>query len=243
MKPHEEIAELLAAYALDALSPDDAGRVAEHVAGCRACQAELRAYRAVADRLPLAAPLAQPPARVKQALMRRVAARQAPRLAAAQPGARTRGWREWLVRLSPAWSAVSLVLVIALAASTFALWRQLDALRPTPQVGALRQVQLTGTQAAPEATGLLVLSLDGEYGTLVVDRLPALDRERQYQLWLLRDGQRESGGVFSVGADGYASLSVQSSQPLASYSSFGITIEPAGGSPGPTGERVLGGAP
>ncbi len=44
-----------------------------------------------------------------------------------------------------------------------------------------------------------------------------------------------------VSAEGYGSLSVESPKHLISYSQFGITIVPAGGSPGPTGEKVLGG--
>ena len=85
-----------------------------------------------------------------------------------------------------------------------------------------------------------MVSTDGEHGTLVVDGLPALDEERQYQLWLIEDGQRTSGGVFSVNPEGYGSLWVLSPEPLSGYSAFGITIEPAGGSPGPTGAKVLG---
>ena len=88
---------------------------------------------------------------------------------------------------------------------------------------------------------MIVMSLDGEYGTLVVDHLPNLEAERQYQLWLVRDGIRTSGGIFSVSEEGYASLIVSSPDPLDSYQAFGITIEPSGGSPGPTGERVLAG--
>jgi len=34
---------------------------------------------------------------------------------------------------------------------------------------------------------------------------------------------------------------VQANQPLDTYQSFGITIEPNGGSPAPTGKKVLGG--
>jgi anti-sigma-K factor RskA len=59
-------------------------------------------------------------------------------------------------------------------------------------------------------------------------------------LWLIQDGQRTSGGVFSVSDEGYGSLWISSPEPLATYSAFGITIEPAGGSPGPTGDKVLG---
>jgi len=65
----------------------------------------------------------------------------------------------------------------------------------------MRIVMLTGTEAAPGVTGTIVISTAGESGTLVVDGLPSLDEARQYQLWLIRDGQRTSGGVFSVNPD------------------------------------------
>ncbi len=75
----------------------------------------------------------------------------------------------------------------------------------------------------------------------MVDHLPVLDPdELQYQLWLIQDGQRTSGAVFSVNKYGYGSVWVSSPEPLSSYSDFGISIEPAGGSPGPTGDKVLG---
>jgi anti-sigma-K factor RskA len=70
-----------------------------------------------------------------------------------------------------------------------------------------------------------------------VDHLEPLGPDQQYQLWLIKDG-RISGGVFDVGDDGYGSLTVRAPDPLDSYT-FGVTVEPAGGSPGPTGPRVL----
>jgi anti-sigma-K factor RskA len=47
--------------------------------------------------------------------------------------------------------------------------------------------------------------------------------------------------VFSVDEEGYANLSIKSEMPLSGYDRFGITIEPFGGSLGPTGDKVLGG--
>jgi anti-sigma-K factor RskA len=102
-------------------------------------------------------------------------------------------------------------------------------------------VHMNGTQAAPAAQGVIVISADGDHGTLVVDNLPSLQAGKQYQLWLIDDGKRTDGGVFSVDKDGYGSLWVSSPRPLVSYASFGVTIEPQGGSPGPTGQKVLGG--
>jgi len=89
--------------------------------------------------------------------------------------------------------------------------------------------------------GTLIMNQDGEYGTLVVDKLSALDDNQKYQVWLIRDGQRTSGGLFSVNTQGYASLEIVVPRPLLDYQAIGITIEPAVGSPGPTGTKVMGG--
>ena len=105
----------------------------------------------------------------------------------------------------------------------------------------MRVVALAGTKDSTQAIGTLVMNPSGEYGSLVVDHLAALDAGHQYQVWLIKDGQRTSGGVFSVNPDGYASLELYAPLPLIEYQSIGITIEPAGGSPGPTGAKVLGG--
>jgi hypothetical protein len=47
--------------------------------------------------------------------------------------------------------------------------------------------------------------------------------------------------VFSVDAGGYGTTMVTSPLPLTSYVAFGVTVEPIGDSPGPTGQKVLGG--
>jgi anti-sigma-K factor RskA len=135
---------------------------------------------------------------------------------------------------------VSLALIVLLGVSNLFLWRQLNSIQDV-HPNTLATVPLTGSEVNPGATGLLVISRDGEHGTLVVDGLPSLDATQQYQLWLIRNGQRTSGGVFSADEEGYGSLWISAPDPLISYDSFGVTIEPAGGSPGPTGERVLGG--
>jgi anti-sigma-K factor RskA len=58
---------------------------------------------------------------------------------------------------------------------------------------------------------------------------------------LIKDGKRTSGGIFTVRANGYGSLLIKAGNSLLGYTAFGITIEPAGGSPEPTGAKVLGG--
>lgn len=47
-RTHTEIEELLGAYALDAVEPDEAAEVDEHLAGCARCRAEVAEHREVA---------------------------------------------------------------------------------------------------------------------------------------------------------------------------------------------------
>ena len=79
-----------------------------------------------------------------------------------------------------------------------------------------------------------------KYGTLTIHNAPGLDSTHQYQLWLVKDGKRFNGGVFSVNEDGYGVLQISADLPLETYQSFGVTIEPFGGSAAPTGKKVFG---
>ena len=239
---HDQYLELIPAFALNSLDADEAQAVSRHLAGCEACQAELAAYEEVVDVLPLAAAQTTPPAALKGQLMDRVQTQPAAEPAA--PEAKPSWWRgaaadlqAWLA--GPRWRPALLLAILILAIGNVYFWR--EATRPSPT--AWRRIRLEGTEVAPEASGVIYISADGQNGAIIVDKMPQLGEAQQYQLWLIADGQRTSGAVFSVPADGYQTVLVESPRPLREYGAFGITVEPAGGSPGPTGDRVLGSEP
>jgi anti-sigma-K factor RskA len=235
------VTDLLPAYALGSLDDEESTLVAQHLLGCSACRLELAKYETVVGKMALAVPDAAPPTQLKRRVMEQI---QRP---AREPAtAPRRVWWRSALRFpltSPAWAVASLVLVALLIASNLWWWQATDRDRSLTTSGGMRVIAMVGTEAAPASTGILVIDTDGEYGTLVVEGLPVLDQDHQYQLWLIRDGQRASGGVFSVNPEGYGALIVSSPEPLSSYPAFGITIEPEGGSPGPTGDKVLGSPP
>jgi anti-sigma-K factor RskA len=228
--------EWLPAYALNILTEAETTQVAEHLAICPACQAELRLYQAAADELPLALAQAVPRPALKDRLMKEIHSRQVKAVGAPNPTFWQR-WAGFFQRSAPAW-AMALIMVLALG--NLLLWFRLNQASgrdATPMM----VVALAGTKDSTQAIGTLVMNPTGEYGSLVVDHLAVLDAGHQYQVWLIKDVKRTSGGVFSVNPDGYASLELYAPLPINQYQSIGITIEPAGGSPGPTGAKVLGG--
>ena len=225
---------MIPAYALGALDDAEASAVAQHVRRCPACAAELAEYEETAGWLALAAPQMDPPPQLKQQLLAELDAEPP---AADAPGRSLPGW---LSSLLPVWLPVSIVLLVMLAASNLLLLQRMRGLEAGQQ-GEFMTVTLAGTDAAPAASAVLLIDPDGESAVLFTDALPALDLTQQYQLWLIDDGQRDNGGVFSVEPGGTGTLSVLAPRPLLEYDALGITIEPAGGSPGPTGQKVLGG--
>jgi anti-sigma-K factor RskA len=236
MSNDEHVLELIPAYALDCLDDEEAELVTAHLAACPACQAELETYRQVVGELAFAAPGAVPPATLRDRLMASI--HTAPATTKPSPLSWWQTVAGTFRRPVPAWSLVgALVLLVVLAW----FWLSVVPSSSTPHQGTMQTVALLGTEAVPEAQGLLVIGSDGNEGALVVEDLPPLDADHQYQLWLIKDGQRTSGAVFSVDANGYGAAMVSSPLPLTGYSAFGITIEPAGGSSGPTGQKVLGG--
>lgn len=246
------VTDQIPAYALDCLDEEEASQVEAHLAVCDGCQAELEDYQATASHLGLVAPQVQPPPHLKASILRGVEHLQTGQGKTRQKIGAPGFWLrlkipvlEGLYRslassvrnTGPIWVGVSLLLLIALAASNLVWWNQVKRV----QSSEFHLVALKGTDSAPNASGIVVISQEGMAGTLIVDGLPALATAQQYQLWLVRDGKRVSGGLFYVGQNGYGMLAVQAPGSLLNFSSFGITIEPSGGSPGPTGAKVLGG--
>ena len=90
----------------------------------------------------------------------------------------------------------------------------------------------------------LVASPDGDEAVIRVEQLPTLPGDQAFQLWLVdAAGTVTSGGVFNRQGDADATfIRVPLEQPLDAYQRFGVSIEPAGGSPfpdRPTGPRVF----
>ena len=98
---------------------------------------------------------------------------------------------------------------------------------------------LDGGASLTSAYGVITIAGRGDIGVLVVAGLDPLPPNRQYQVWLWKNGQAVSGGLFSVDDTGWGSMMFQAQEPIVALSGISITPEPAGGSSSPTGPTVL----
>lgn len=242
--PDLHVIDDLPAFALNILEASEASRVRSHLDGCRECRREWLAYQETLAGLGELAPRHEPPLALRQSILAQAASSKAvsptpaPTTVSERPSWKARAAR-WLTP-SPAFGLAALILIAALAIGMLFQARQINSMKAMQRQG-YASVLLNGTSNAPGAKGMVVYTLDGSSGFLVVNGLQPLAAGKQYQLWLIKNNQRTSGGVFSVNPEGYHVLEIASPIALTSYDAFGITIEPSGGSPGPTGAKVLGG--
>lgn len=197
-----------AAYALDALSPEE-GRVYEaHLATCLRCQKEVAALAGVTAALAYAA---EPPVEPPRALRERILAE-------------ARRDRAQVIPLRPRWAypALAVAAVAACAAMGFGLWAATLASRSTQQ--ALRSVPLRG------ATGSLVVGRGGT-ATLVVSGLKRAPAGKTYEIWVIRGRTALPAGLFSA-AGPTASVDLARTVPVGAM--VGVTLEPARGSSRPS---------
>jgi anti-sigma-K factor RskA len=223
---------MLAEYALGSLEETEARQVAEHLADCRACQADLAELEALTGLLAWGTTAARPSESLRRRLTDRALRRQ--RSVRAHAPAASRHWTR-----PPIWAIASLVLIAVLAISNGLLWQRLMALDLPPDPLAMRAIALRNTGLSPQASGYVLISADGQNGILVVDQLAQLSGDQSYQLWLVRAGQSTSGALFTVDETGYRGARIEAPDSLLTFDSLQITIEPAAGSLVPTGRPVL----
>jgi anti-sigma factor RsiW len=193
------VKDLLPGYALGCLDPAEVLQVEEHLEYCQECRSSLRSYQEVASNLAFMALIVDTPKDAKQNLIKKLKFQGDmqtsvnPRLVASrQKGRPAPSICEKLLMftrpIASVWGVTSLALIMVLTISNLMLWQQIGEIQSDAK--ALQIVHLTGTDYAVNATGMVVISVNGEYGTLIVDHLHTLPEENQYQLWLIKGEER-----------------------------------------------------
>ncbi len=236
---HTNFLEQIPAYSLGALDPDELSALESHLETCKSCQAELAAFHAVRDNLGLALPPRNPPAALRSRLQKRLS-----------PSARApRSNRTWSFSL--AFLGAALVVLIGLNILSFvqvqSLQRQQSQLSRQIQTSqiALAMLAYPGIQTLPisegSISGTLLLDKDRNVLVLIAWNLPPLPDNQTYQAWFSDSkGERTSAAIFrSDPSLPFTTISIIPPDNLSNFNSLGVTVEPAGGSPRPTGPRLF----
>lgn len=268
MSEHEQFAEDLALYALDALPGEDRTRLLAHLKTCASCKLELEQLRGDTALLALSTVGPRPPARAKQRLMEAVA-KEARTEEVAQKASETAAgdrvnsrairssWWGWL-----GWAATAAVIVFALS-----LWkenaslksmvasaasqaaesaRQMEELRrvaaPLLETDA-QKVTLVAAKTPPQPQGKAFYLRKRNSLVFVASNMPALPAQKAYELWLIPiSGNPIPAGVFKPDAHGSATV-VNPPLPVgAEAKAFAITVENETGSAAPTSPVLMVGA-
>jgi hypothetical protein len=235
----DDVMELLPAYALGALDDDESILVREHLAACPACRAELANYDDVVDQLNATA-LVPPPARLRDRVLASaggasvVIPAPTPRASSDRQSGPLRFTRRRVVTIGLATAASLLIAAVAVLAALLSDARE----SRDEAVAAERQLasylssggQVTAMTSLAAANygysfgqGSLVTA-PGKAPLIVVGGCPKSDDDREYRVWLERNGDRTRVGVLNVGEEGSGWLTFEPPEPLSSYDSIGVTM-------------------
>jgi anti-sigma factor RsiW len=235
------IHELTAAYALDALDPDDRRAYEEHLPACEECQRELASFRETAAALAVAASGPEPGPALRQRIVEG---------ARAEPGQQVVPLESRRRRTAPALAAVA--AAAAVVALGIGLWATtlsgelddarsaLERERAAAAVLADPSARTVALQPGAAAEGRLVVDEEGN-AVLVLDDLSPAPEGSTYQLWIVPHGGAPESAGLAAGGEGRDVLLVEGTVDEGEI--VAVTVERAGGAAAPTSEPIVGTMP
>ena len=221
---------LSGAFALDALSHEEAALFATHLEQCPSCREEVRELQAVAARMGAVEATAPPSALKARILAAADAQAQLPPKVTPIEQARSRRWRP---RLAAAAAAV------VLAATGGVAYQALSGPDDSPVASeSVAQVFAASDARTVSVTtangGRLKVATSARAGQMAVETkgLPKLEN-RTYQMWAIRNDRPTSVGLIDDVKEGKV-------MPIpAAGTKVAITVEPLGGSKQPTLPAII----
>ncbi len=216
---HDELESTVAAYALDAVEPEEAEDARAHIEGCAACRALYERLLRTVDLLPVSTPAMKPPDRLRARILN-VAEASPRRVGEAAPRRKVlrlpvRRRFVWDFPASAGAVAAMFVVVLGLGAWNVSLVAQ-----QTPGHYTLTgQGPMAGARASVTNYGRDSLALLDFRG------MPELPAGQVYELWLIgADGKPLPGAVFTP--DGNGTKQIVLNRSVSGYRRLAVTVEP-----------------
>jgi anti-sigma-K factor RskA len=233
----EDLHVLAAAYALNALDPQERQLFEEHLTECENCAEEVRGMQRTATELSLMTDTAPPP-ELRDSVLHAISQVRplAPVVDNVIALRRARVARSTWQGLA----AACALIAILLGGWGYSQHRDVERAR-SAQGSASTSPPEAGlsvrTTSLSKGSGTIVYAADAHKVVLIGRGMPALPAGKTYQLWMLpAKGKAVSAGVFQTDAAG--NVAYQTTGDLTGFDRMGISIEPAGGSAQPTPSTV-----
>lgn len=220
---------LAAFYALDALEAPERDTFEAHLPTCEQCRAELERLTAGVEKIAHSMMEPAPPS-LKDAVMSAIDARDTASAAGpVKPIQQARRRRRLVVGVVAA--AAAFVVGVVLTGVLNAPLEGVDAVIAADDA---RTLERADTPVGPIE---IVWSNERGQGVFIGTNLPAVDAGETYALWVIDEAGPAPAGLFTPDADGHATVLIDGE--VESGTTLGLTVEPAGGSPNPTGEILV----
>lgn len=234
----DHVSDLISAYVLGALEPDEIETVEFHLSSCDSCRAVVDEERAAAGLLPYLAEPLPVPLRARRRLLDRIHDESLPE-SRPVPIREPRRPTGLLSRLG--WVAAVPALALALLFFFNGVEMRAQVQRRDTELSVLEQRQsdvtqfvsassgavtnLRGTNAAPHAQGGLLLDPNRDAALLIVTGLSTPLSGQSYVVWMIKGNQRMNAGVMPVDERGRGQIYIPLPQGLKSFDNVFLTEE------------------
>ncbi|MFC5467594.1 anti-sigma factor domain-containing protein [Cohnella suwonensis] len=221
-------------------------RFEKHLVTCSACTEEATAWREVWDRLTDDVTMVEPPADLKDSVLR-------PLFDAnemiQEPVKQPRGFRGKRLIRAVSWTAVLISVFIA-------GWLMRGIQTPSSETEAIAQaptnIETIFNLTAENGSGMfadnsrawglacLIRSENKEQLVVYIFGSPQTQGQEAYQVWLWKGDQRSSAGTFTVGSSGVGILTLPLTESIPDIEAVGVTLEPNSHSSEPKGPKMFG---
>src|SRR6267142_1923971 len=175
MAQHEQFAEDLALYSLNALQGEERANLEKHLATCNDCRVELEQLRGDGALLAMSTMGPKPPARARQRLLDAVAKESAASPRAQQARASASPRRSWWGFLG--WAATAAVVVFAAS-----LWKENSALKQTLASASAQATESTRQLEDLRRIAAPIIAPDAQRITLVAMKTPPQPQGKAFYL-------------------------------------------------------------
>lgn len=231
-----DLHSLAGPYALDALTEPERAHFESHLSMCSACRAEVAEFQATAARMGAAVAQPPPPALKSRVLAEIAQTRQLPPPVVQSrvsppvaPGPSRPRRRQFLL------AAAAAGILGAGGIAAYAISRTS---RSNDELIAILAEPDSVTRKAKVAGGgqvTVVASQTRDAAVVILEGVPEAPDGRTHQLWMIGD-RAESAGTVDVSSSTPKDVVIRGG--VSSAAAFGMTIEPAGGSPQPSTEPI-----